>query len=203
MRTNFRRESVLTLLILAALSACSDSSAPDAPPPNKVEAALARAGNAAGALAPQLMGALGEALGAGGPVKALEVCQVRAPQIASSLGAEQQLEIGRTALRVRNPANAADEWERGVLANFVQRLTAGADANSLEAHSVEAQDGGWRVRWMRGIVLQPLCATCHGDELAPDLREELARRYPEDQATGFKPGELRGAFTASVTIPRG
>lgn len=203
MHTDFRRASVLPLLTLAVFSACSDSNAPDAPPPEKVEAALVRARNAAGALAPQLMGALGEALGAGGPVKALEVCQVRAPQIASAVGAEQQLEIGRTALRVRNPANAADEWERGVLADFAQRLTAGADANSLEAHSVEAQDGGWRVRWMRGIVLQPLCATCHGDELAPDLRAELARRYPSDQATGFKPGDLRGAFTASVTIPRG
>jgi len=43
-------------------------------------------------------------------------------------------------------------------------------------------------------VLQPLCATCHGMTLAPPVAEAVAARYPEDDATGFGVGELRGAF---------
>lgn len=202
MLTKLRCAAALASFGCVLPSACSDAGDPRTLPAKELEAALSRARGAASELAPQLMGALGEALSAGGPVKAIEVCQLRAQQIASAIGDEQRLEIGRTALRVRNPANAPDDWERGVLEGFAQQLATGSTADSLESHSVETLDNGWRVRWMRGIVMQPLCATCHGAELAPDLRAELARRYPEDQATGFQPGELRGAFTVSVTVER-
>jgi hypothetical protein len=39
-----------------------------------------------------------------------------------------------------------------------------------------------------------LCLTCHGESLAPELAAAIARDYPGDAATGFKSGELRGAF---------
>jgi hypothetical protein len=37
---------------------------------------------------------------------------------------------------------------------------------------------------------------CHGpsESLAPDIKEKLATLYPQDQATGFSEGELRGWF---------
>jgi hypothetical protein len=34
------------------------------------------------------------------------------------------------------------------------------------------------------------------------MREVIGALYPQDQATGFSPGELRGAFTASVSLSR-
>ncbi len=39
--------------------------------------------------------------------------------------------------------------------------------------------------------------TCHGSSLQPELKAEILCLYPNDQATGFKPGELRGAFTVT------
>lgn len=59
-------------------------------------------------------------------------------------------------------------------------------------HLGPAPDGG--TRYMRAIVLQPLCATCHGATLAPPVAEAVAARYPDDRAVGFEVGELRGAF---------
>ena len=47
---------------------------------------------------------------------------------------------------------------------------------------------------MRAIPTEALCLTCHGETLAPELAAAIAREYPNDQATGFKLGELRGAF---------
>ena len=54
-------------------------------------------------------------------------------------------------------------------------------------------------RYMKAIPAGELCLTCHGKELAPDLAAKLRELYPDDQATGFSLGEIRGAFT--ITQP--
>ena len=39
------------------------------------------------------------------------------------------------------------------------------------------------------------CLTCHGSNIKPELAAKINSLYPEDKATGYKAGELRGAFT--------
>ena len=50
------------------------------------------------------------------------------------------------------------------------------------------------------IPLQPQCVVCHGkpEQLAEGVAAALAKRYPDDAATGFAPGELRGWFWVEV-----
>jgi hypothetical protein len=43
--------------------------------------------------------------------------------------------------------------------------------------------------------MEAVCSTYHGMQLAPDLAAAIARDYPADQATGFEPGQLRGAIS--------
>jgi hypothetical protein len=202
MRTHLPHSAVFPLGAGLLLGACSADSAPPGPSPEKLEAARTQAAAVADELGQQLVAALGEAIQRSGPVGAIEVCQLRAPQIAAELGQQRKIEVGRTALRLRNPANAPDAFERGVLEQFERELAGGAQASSLHASRSVPDENGWRYEWLRPIALQPMCVVCHGDQLAPELRDELARRYPADQATGFKPGELRGAFTVSLRIPR-
>jgi hypothetical protein len=52
---------------------------------------------------------------------------------------------------------------------------------------------------MRAIPTAPVCTTCHGATVAPDVAAAIAARYPEDRATGFSPGDLRGAFSIAWT----
>jgi hypothetical protein len=56
-----------------------------------------------------------------------------------------------------------------------------------------------RVRYMRAIVTDGVCLACHGASLAPEVAAAIDERYPEDEARGFAPGDLRGAFT--ITWP--
>jgi hypothetical protein len=49
-------------------------------------------------------------------------------------------------------------------------------------------------RYLQAIPMQPLCIACHGSELSTEVSDALAQRYPQDEATGFAVGELRGAF---------
>jgi hypothetical protein len=145
-------------------------------------------------LATALQQALGSrlmaALGSGGPVAAIEVCHVEAPAIAAGLSASAAARVGRTTLKVRNPDNAPDQAAREVLERF-ERQWEGRGATPPEDYTVAA-DGS--ARYLRGIVTQQLCLVCHGSELAPDVAAAIRARYPDDAATGYALGTLRGAF---------
>ena len=41
---------------------------------------------------------------------------------------------------------------------------------------------------------QLLCTTCHGESISPGIASAIAERYPDDEATGFAVGDLRGVF---------
>lgn len=144
----------------------------------------------------RLRGELQAAMQAGGPVGAVEVCQSMAQEIAVYESRRRGWRIGRTSLRVRNPANAPDDWELEVLRLFEARKAAGQDPTMLEYHGeATAPDGSRLFRYMKAIPTAELCTACHGRDVAPEVRAVILDRYPEDRATGFAVGDLRGAFT--------
>lgn len=55
------------------------------------------------------------------------------------------------------------------------------------------EDGSYR--YLRAIPTMPICLACHGTDIDPEISDMLREHYPEDQATGFTAGELRGAFS--------
>jgi hypothetical protein len=189
-----RKFSVVVLLAIA----CSPvlTHAADAPAaPDWIEQSRQLAQQLGG----ELKGELSRAISAGGPVAAVAVCKTRAPEIAAGLSAKSGAVVGRTALRVRNPANAPDELQRALLEQFSAELASGQFKGPLEAAFEINRGGQVERRYMRAIPMDALCLTCHGPVLAPDLAAVIKRDYPDDQATGFEQGQLRGAF--SVTWP--
>lgn len=179
----------IALLLLLPAPAAADE--PD------LEAARAEARGIVKLFAGRLQGALQGAIAEQGFIHAIEVCRVEAPQIAAGLSEDGGWTVDRTALRLRNPANAPDAWERGVLETFVARGAAGEDLMTVEEIAVIAENGGRRLRYMKAIPTGELCTACHGSAIDPELAAAIRAAYPEDRATGFAPGELRGAFTLS------
>ena len=207
------RRSICRTLCCAAIAAvtlagCGDSGGGDdtspaassgqTSPPDLAQDARAAIKGLGEALKAQLVAALQS----GGPIPAISVCQSVAPQLAEAKSREHELTVRRTALRVRNPDNAPDDFERAVLEDFVKKIEGGADPAKLEYSSVVTADGAKTFRYMKAIPMaaQP-CQVCHGPEIADDLKAEIQRRYPQDQAVGFKTGELRGAFSVSKAVP--
>jgi hypothetical protein len=151
-------------------------------------------------LGSELKGELAGAIEQGGPVAAIPVCRDRAPAIAARLSEQSGARVSRTALRVRNPANAPDELQRAVLEQFAEQLTAtptGAGSTGGPPEAVFEIKGatGIERRYMRAIPTDALCLTCHGTTLAPEIAAAIHRAYPLDEATGFSQGRLRGAFS--------
>ena len=149
----------------------------------------------------QLKGELQKGMQEGGPVNAISVCKDRAPAIAAALGERHGLDIGRTSLRVRNPANTPDVWEKGVLEDFEQRKLAGEDPAGMEYYTAAEQADRTLFRYMKAIPTAELCVACHGAEIPPDVAAKLEELYPQDKARGFRPGDIRGAFTITRELP--
>lgn len=164
---------------------------------------IGTARKAVGELAGSLKKSLGDALSAGGPVGALAACRVIAPEAAQNVSAAHALSIKRTALRLRNPDNAPDEHERRVLESFVEQIKAGADPMQLENTEVIEAEGNRTLRYMKPIMMaEKPCAACHGSSINPDVTAAISEIYPKDAATNFAPGDVRGAFSVTMPLPR-
>ena len=150
----------------------------------------------AGQLTTQLGGRLKAELTANGPESAIAVCKQAAPEIAGKLSAEKNWQVGRVGTRLRNAANAPNGWQLEALKQFSERLAKGEKPDAMEFTQVEKDGGKHYLRYAKAIVLQPMCVTCHGaSENIPDgVKARLKQEYPNDQATGYLPGDLRGAI---------
>ena len=145
--------------------------------------------------ATRLRAELVAAMKAGGPASAIPICHTAAPAIADEKAVETGWSVRRTAFKLRNPANAPDAWERAVLEDFQRQADRGADLARLEHYETVAHEGKRAFRYMKAIPVQEPCLTCHGGAVSAELKERIAKFYPQDQATGFALGDLRGAFS--------
>lgn len=143
----------------------------------------------------QLKGALKPAMKSGGPVSAIQVCKHQAGPIADNVSAQSDWQVSRTALKVRNEENRADEWELLVLQKFEQRKSAGEDIHTMEYSELLVSEGKSVYRYMKVIPTADLCLKCHGDSLDSAVSASLKTLYPNDQAVGFQRGDIRGAFS--------
>jgi cytochrome c553 len=131
-------------------------------------------------------------------VQAIETCKVEAPAIAARMSRESGWQVKRVGTRTRNTATGTpDAWEREQLEDFGQRLARGESPATLNRFEEIDQPAGTIQRYAQAIPAAAMCLTCHGDVQAqsPELRAALRRAYPDDRATGYREGELRGAFS--------
>lgn len=153
------------------------------------------------ALADSMKKALMGAMQAGGPVEAVSVCKLIAPTLAAEISKQHGLDIRRTSLKVRNPANEADSWETDVLQRFETRLASGEAIQKLSfSEKVTRAEGPAQWRMMKAIPTDKVCLSCHGSKIAPPVQAILDQHYPDDMATGFKLGDIRGAFTVKRDV---
>lgn len=164
---------------------------------------LAASRTAASQLTQQLGAELKQALAAGGPAGAIGVCRDVAPRLAGELSRGSGARVARVSLRTRNALlGTPDAWEQDVLADFDRRAAAGEKPDALERYETVTEPAGRYFRYMKAIPVQPLCLACHGapEQIAPEVQQALRDAYPHDRATGYAPGQIRGAVTVKRPI---
>lgn len=188
----------LTLPTLLLALTTSSMAAAESPSP---EALKAEAKTVIQTLAKNLMGELKSAAQEGGLPAAIEVCNTKAMPLTDDVSGMKGWQISRTSLKLRNPQNAPDAWERQVLEQFAAQAEQGADLKKLAYSEVITDSEGRKsLRLMKAIPVAEQCLACHGSQLKPAVSERLQVLYPHDNATGFKAGDLRGAFSLSKPL---
>jgi hypothetical protein len=152
----------------------------------------------------RIAGRLKEELERGGPEGAIAVCANIAQASAARVSRERGWRVSRVSLRARNALiGDPDPWEQRALLDFTARAARGEDASAMEFHEIVNEPAGRYLRYMKALPVVPLCMNCHGpaETLNPGVREALAREYPNDRATGFAVGMIRGGLTVKRPLP--
>jgi hypothetical protein len=156
-----------------------------------VEPELVRQRDQALAAKDAMMGALMSRLmdvsGKEGTAAAIRVCKDEASEIAGRVAEEQGVTIGRTSFRLRNPENVPPKWAKDLV-----------EERRAEPVYLLHVDG--RLAAFLPIRLKPQCESCHGpkESIPEEVQARLAELYPNDEATGFTSGGLRGWFWVEV-----
>ena len=158
------------------------------------DALLGEARKVAMSIPPKLLASLQEEISKSGPEGAIPVCKDMAPKMAGKAFQETGWKVKRVSLKVRNEARAIpDEWEKAALEDFDKRAAAGEPPAQLE----KGEMVGYEYRYVKALPVQPLCLGCHGsaDQISPAVKSVLAEHYPNDRATGYSAGQIRGVIS--------
>jgi hypothetical protein len=138
-----------------------------------------------------------------GAAAAVPFCKEFAPSYGKDKTAEwaakARAELGtssfrfrRVSVKNRNPNNTPDTRQAEILQQW--------ESGQIKPAFYQAEG---RLYTMHPIkVAQPLCLSCHGDAATLDKKAaaEIAKLYPQDKATGYKLGDLRGAFVTELAF---
>ncbi|RHX85390.1 Tll0287-like domain-containing protein [Leptospira stimsonii] len=130
-----------------------------------------------------------------GVVAALEVCKTISPQKEEEIKQEfPAIKIRRVSEKPRNPNHKPEEWEARIFKEWAEAIQTGMPPYTV----ILSEPSGIKI--LKPIVLEnPTCLKCHGGpkDISPGVAKKIAELYPNDQATGYKLGDLRGAFSAT------
>ncbi len=187
--------SLFSLLFLLSSSLTLTAQAETKSPTQEQVASLG--GKAAGTILQTFMSSLQGAMKEGGVMHAVSFCNTEVPAITKKVKATlpQGLKVKRATTQVRNPHNTPDEMELKALEFFTQEFKR---TGSYPASYIQSLQDGYR--FYKPLLIAKPCLSCHGDKaaMAPELRELILEKYPTDQATGYKEGDLRGVLRIEI-----
>lgn len=140
-----------------------------------------------------LLGHVMQAMKSGGPGFAVSFCNEKAMTLTDSLGQVYNCTIQRISDRSRNPANQISKVDIKKTASILAAKATGPGLVSL--------NNSW-VYYKPIKIAMPACLGCHGTEggdINAATLKIIKQKYPEDMATGYKEGDLRGWW--KITFP--
>lgn len=118
----------------------------------------------------------------GGAPFAIQFCNEKALKLTDSIAELYDCKIQRITDKNRNPVNLASEQD----IDFIKQLeTSNQKVLDIDSASV----------FYKPIKIpSKACLSCHGteQEIAPQTASLIQKLYPNDKATGYSEGDLRG-----------
>lgn len=128
----------------------------------------------------------------GGATLAVDFCNEKALSLTNSLS-ENTFQIHRISLKNRNENNAfSGEIDQKAWEEVLKLMS----ENTPQKHLVMQEEN--KVYYYKAIPLaMPTCLACHGNkqtDIEPNVLQVIESKYPNDKATDYQIGELRGLW---------
>ncbi len=190
---------LIEMSLFTGIAALSES--PPGVEDPRIEQALTEARQVSVELAEKVRSLLFREIEKGGFVSAVRVCSEMAQQITLQFNARTGHTVRRVSPRYRNPRNIPDEYEKGKLEEF--NFLNQRKQLSNDYVEVVNEQGQKYLRYMRPLITLPVCMTCHGpkENIPSEVKAILAEKYPDDHATDFLVGDVRGAISVKIHLP--
>lgn len=139
-----------------------------------------------------LKGNLVAAMQDGGPVNAVQFCNLEAMALTDVYSARYNTDVKRVSDKNRNPKNAPGEKELAVLDDFRRTLESGEPLSPKVVIDTEGKKNYYAPIFTGGV-----CLACHGNpkNMQPELVSAIDSLYPNDKAKGYAVDELRGVWS--------
>jgi hypothetical protein len=128
----------------------------------------------------------------GGVQHAVRYCNLKAYPLIDSLSEQYNVSIKRVAQKYRNPDNLMRPFEQELFMDYDSR---NKQKESIMDKVVLSSDN--YLEYYAPIILTSPCMACHGSpgvDMSDEDYQMIKALYPEDRATGFVPGDLRGMW---------
>ncbi len=145
-----------------------------------------------------LQAALLEAIEEKGIKEAINFCQLNAYSLIQSLEDSLDVDIKRVSQKARNPEDQPDSIENEILKAYAYNFS---PENAIS--QLQELDEKNLIYTQPIAIANGLCLNCHGirgETMQEDIYQHILSKYPEDPATGYALGELRGMW--SIKIPK-
>jgi hypothetical protein len=197
------RKAVLAAFIagIGWLLAPAASSSPQVKQDKRVEPALKQARQISSELTDKVRGLLLTELEKGGYDGAVGVCSEVAQNITQEFNRGTGRSVRRVSLGYRNTKDIPDAYESRALKRFDRQNREKRLAS--EYYEVIREQGRDYLRYLKPIVAGKMCLNCHGrsEQFPSHVTAVLKEKYPDDRATGYREGDLRGAVSVKIALP--
>ena len=128
-------------------------------------------------------------------LEAAKFCASKVADISAEVSKKfpKGVTVRRVSTKNRNAGNKPDAIDTKVLEAFQKELE-----NKTFAKKPKLVDVNGTKRVYVPILVEKACLKCHGQNIDPKIASVIKEHYPNDKATGFKEGDLRGAMVAEI-----
>jgi len=177
-------------LVFLLLSACNQKQQPDKSVKENIDTLtfMQRGDSIANALQIVLLQNVMRATKTGGTAYAVAFCNEHAMPLTDSISKKYNCQIQRISDKYRNLANKPDRSDAAALLKM-------RSSNPVKPFLIS--ENGKSIYYKPIKIAMSACLSCHGiegKEIAMETLEAIRQHYPNDIATGYKEGDLRGMW---------
>ncbi|MCO6497862.1 MAG: DUF3365 domain-containing protein [Chitinophagaceae bacterium] len=150
-----------------------------------------------------LLAKVTQAIADSGITGAVAFCSENAIPITESLSKEFSIEIKRVSDRNRNPDNALLTDTDLTAMSLISLMMEEDNGSEPFSKHVALQENNYLYYYKAIPLGMPTCLNCHGNkdtDIASETLKLIEKKYPNDKATGYQLGELRGLWKIAFPL---